>query len=276
MAIHSNDIQEYCSYFVKNMHFTDINPVKCGWHQRKPSGFWGPSVHTNYNLHYVLSGKGEYTVDGKTYKLEKHHMFLIKPEMVIKIQADEQDPWLYTWISFEGSAGEELLLSCGFTDGVFSMYCPEFYGIFDDIKQIPVGQEVSPIYLNSKLYHVIDRLTSLNEVQNYETPVVQYCVKATDYIQANYQSHITIESIAKKLGIDRRYFSRIFTKYIGVSPQRYLVDYRLEKAKMLMSTGVYSVSEVATSVGYDDIFAFSKIFKKKYGIPPSKCNVRID
>jgi AraC-like DNA-binding protein len=50
------------------------------------------------------------------------------------------------------------------------------------------------------------------------------------------------------------------------------VDYRLEKAKYLLTSGEYSVSEVASSVGYDDIFAFSKIFKKKYGIPPSKCN----
>jgi AraC-like DNA-binding protein len=117
---------------------------------------------------------------------------------------------------------------------------------------------------------------SINQIQSSENPVSQYCIKAADYIQANYQSHITIDGIAKNLGIDRRYFSRIFTKYIGVSPQKYLVDYRLEKAKMLMSTGAYSVSEVAASVGYDDIFAFSKIFKKKYGVPPSKCNVRLD
>lgn len=276
MAVHSNDMQGYCSFFVKNMHFTDMNPIKCGWHQRVPGGFWGPSVHTNYNLHYVLSGKGEYTVEGKTYKLEKHHMFLIKPDMIIKIQADEEDPWLYSWISFEGKVAEELFSSCGFSDGNYSMYCPEFFGIFDDIRSIPEGKEVTPVYLNSKLYTVIDRLMSINQIQSSENPVSQYCIKAADYIQANYQSHITIDGIAKNLGIDRRYFSRIFTKYIGVSPQKYLVDYRLEKAKMLMSTGAYSVSEVAASVGYDDIFAFSKIFKKKYGVPPSKCNVRLD
>ncbi|MBR5314053.1 MAG: AraC family transcriptional regulator [Clostridia bacterium] len=276
MAVHSNDMQGYCAFFVKNMHFTDINPIKCGWHQRIPGGFWGPSVHTNYNLHYVLSGKGEYTVEGKTYKLEKHHMFLIKPDTVIKIQADKDDPWLYSWISFEGAVAEELFSSCGFTDGNYSMYCPEFFGIFDDIRAIPEGKTVTPVYLNSKLYTVIDRLMSINQIQSSENPVSQYCIKAADYIQANYQSHITIDGIAKNLGIDRRYFSRIFTKYIGVSPQRYLVDYRLEKAKMLMSTGAYSVSEVAASVGYDDIFAFSKIFKKKYGVSPSKCNVRLD
>ena len=276
MAVHSNDMQQHCCCFVKNMHFTDLNPIKCGWHQRIPGGFWGPSVHSIYNLHYVLSGKGEYTVDGKTYKLEKHHMILIKPDMVIKIQADEKDPWRYAWIAFDGARAEELFADCGFTDGVYSMYCPEFFGLFDDINKFDVKTEVTPVFLNSRLYSIIDRLMAANQTNSYETPVSQYCIKAADYIQANYQSHISIEGIAKDLGIDRRYFSRIFTTYIGVSPRRSLVDYRLEKAKMLMLTGEYSVSEVASSVGYDDIFAFSKIFKKKYGIPPSKCNVRID
>lgn len=272
MAVCSNDIQNMCSFLVKNMHFNDLNPVKCGWHQRKPGGFWGPSVHTYYNFHYVLSGKGEYTVKGKTYKLEKNHLFLIKPEMIIKQQADADDPWIYSWITFEGSAAEELCSLCGFDDETFSIYCPELYGIFDEFRHIPVGKEVSAVSLNAKLYSIIERLLNQNQTQSYETPVSQYCIKAADYIQANYQTHITIDGIAKNLGIDRRYFSRIFTRYIGVSPQKYLVDYRLEKARYLLTSGEYSVSEVAASVGYDDIFAFSKIFKKKYGIPPSKCN----
>ena len=272
MAIKSNDIQKQYSFLVKNMHFKELNPVKCGWHQRKPGGFWGPSVHSYYNFHYVLSGKGEYTVKGKTYKLEKNHMFLVKPDIVIKQQADSEDPWVYSWISFEGDRVEELFSLCGLGDDVFTVYCPELYSVFDEFRHIPVDKELSAVFLNSKLYTVIDRLMAINSVQKYENPVSQYCIKAADYIQANYQSHITIDGIAKNLGIDRRYFSRIFTKYIGVSPQKYLVDYRLEKAKYLLMTGEYSVSEVAVSVGYDDIFAFSKIFKKKYGISPSKCN----
>ncbi len=271
MAVCSNDTETQYPFLVKNMHFTDINPVRCGWHQRKPGGFWGPSVHTYYNLHYVLSGKGEYTYNGKTVKIEKHGLFLIKPDTVIKQQADLNDPWLYSWIAFEGSAAEQLMQMCGFSDDLV-MYCPDLYSLFEYFKHLPVGSEVNAVYLNAKLYTVIDRLMSSNKHNNYENPVSQYCIKAADYIQANYSSHITIDGIARNLGIDRRYFSRIFAKYIGISPQKYLVDYRLEKAKTLLMTGAYSVGEVAASVGYDDIFAFSKIFKKKYGIPPSKCN----
>lgn len=270
MIVCSNDTQRQYSFMVKNLHLSDINPIKCGWHQRNSGGYWGPSVYSGYSFHYVLSGKGEYTVGGKTYHLEKNSLFLIKPDMVIKHQADKDDPWVYAWISFEGQAAESFLEGCGFSEDVYSVYCQELFGLFDEFRHLPVEREISAIYLNAKLYTIIDRLYSLNVTHTYDNPVSRYCSKAVDFIQANYQSHITIDGISKNLGIDRRYFSRIFTKYIGVSPQKYLVDYRLEKARYLLSTGAYSVSEVAASVGYEDIFAFSKIFKKKYGASPSK------
>ena len=272
MAIHSSDTENQHSFMVQNMHFSDLNPVRCGWHQRGQSGFWGPSMHDYYNLHYVLSGKGEFTCAGQTVKLEKHSMFPMRPGVVVKHEADEKDPWLYAWISFDGNAAEQLLESAGFTGNVNTVCCPELYSIFEDIRQYNDGKEYSSMNLCAKLYSIFDKLSSTGQTGNYETPVAQYCIKAADYIHANYSAHITIEGISKNLGIDRRYFSRIFTRNMGVSPQKYLVDYRLEKAKTLLESGSYSVSEVAISVGYDDIFAFSKIFKKKYGIPPSKCS----
>lgn len=270
MVIHSSDTENEYAFWVKNMHLTDINPVRCGWHKRQGGGFWGPSVPDCFNLHYVLSGKGSFTCKGTTVNLEKQHLFLTRPEIVIKQEADMEDPWLYSWISFEGESAASFLEACGFTQDCHTMYCPELYGVFDDIRRLNLHDEVPATYLCAQIFTIFDRLLRKNSTDNHDNPASQYCVKAVDYIRANYSSRITIEGISKNLGIDRRYFSRIFTRHAGVSPQRYLVDYRLERAKSLLSTGAYTVGEVATSVGYDDIFAFSKIFKKKYGVSPSK------
>lgn len=271
--IHTNDTQRQYLFTVKNLHLNDVNPVKCGWHKRDPEGSWGPYIHTHYSFHYVLSGKGEYTVGGKTYLLEKNSLFLIRPNEVVKYKADKDDPWIYSWISFSGQAVDSLLEECGLTGDVYTIHCQDLYGTFDEFRHI-VNKDVSAAYLNSRIYGVIDRLQAINTKQSDEKPVSRYCSRAVDFIQANYQSHITIDGISKDLGIDRRYFSRIFTQYIGVSPQKYLVDYRLERARSLLAVGAYSVYEVAISVGYDDVFAFSKIFKKKYGVSPSKYVMR--
>ena len=266
MAAHSNETKRYFSYIVRNINLKDLTPYKCGWHIRKKGECFGPTTQENYSIFCVLSGKGEYSVGDKTYNLEKNSMFLIKPNTLVKLKADKNDPWTYSWITFGGNMAEELFSSVGFKDGVFSITHPDFFEVFEDIKHLPENMQVTQAYLSSKLYYIIDKLSKSANT----TSVSQYCEKAIDFIQANYQTHITIDGISKSLGIDRRYFSRIFTNYMGMSPQNYLVNYRLERAKILISSGLYSVSEASSSVGYDDIFAFSKIFKKKYGVPPSK------
>ena len=63
------------------------------------------------------------------------------------------------------------------------------------------------------------------------------------------------------LGIDRRYFSRLFTREAGVSPQAYLIAVRLQKAAGLLASRLCSVAEAAESVGYADAFAFSRMYK---------------
>ena len=61
-------------------------------------------------------------------------------------------------------------------------------------------------------------------------------------MQANYDRPITVEGMAGMLGIDRRYFSRLFTREAGVSPQAYLIAVRLQKAAGLLASRLCSVA----------------------------------
>ena len=94
-------------------------------------------------------------------------------------------------------------------------------------------------------------------------------MKAKAYIDANYVNPITVETLADSLEINRSYFSTTFKREIGKSPQQYLVDVRLSKAAELMTEQGYSASAAALSSGYTDIFNFSKMFKRKYGLSPT-------
>ena len=60
----------------------------------------------------------------------------------------------------------------------------------------------------------------------------------------------------------------MFRRQMGVSPHQYLMDVRLENAAALMAEHGYSVSEAALSAGYGNVYNFSKMFKKKYGVSP--------
>ena len=88
-------------------------------------------------------------------------------------------------------------------------------------------------------------------------------------INANYMDHITVESVANALRLDRRYLSRIFKERIGMSLKDYITKVRMERAMEHLSSGK-SVALTAELVGYVDVFNFSKMFKKHTGVSPRK------
>ena len=98
---------------------------------------------------------------------------------------------------------------------------------------------------------------------------MDYISATVDFMKANYAFPIKIEEIADTIGIDRRYLCRMFTAELGVSPKEYLTELRMERAKALLVCGGITVMEVARSVGYEDAFNFSRMFKSRYGLSPA-------
>ena len=90
------------------------------------------------------------------------------------------------------------------------------------------------------------------------------------YINENYMNEISLDKISKNMYLSPVYISKIFKEEVGESPINYLIKVRLSKAMELLKAGNMSVKSVAKSVGYDDVYHFSKLFKKYYNVPPSK------
>ena len=97
-----------------------------------------------------------------------------------------------------------------------------------------------------------------------------YIEKALHCINAEYMTDISVAQLAERLNLDRCYFSTLFSKQVGVSPSQYLMNLRLDRARELMLRHDQSPSVAAASVGYTDIYNFSKMFKKKYGTSPRR------
>ena len=105
----------------------------------------------------------------------------------------------------------------------------------------------------------------LKKNEEKESDYIQY---ALDCIHSEYVEPITVETIASRLRLNRSYFSTLFKSKMGISPKRYLFEYRMRTAATLLREEKKSVSVTANSVGYNDIFNFSKMFKQYYGVSP--------
>jgi AraC-like DNA-binding protein len=66
------------------------------------------------------------------------------------------------------------------------------------------------------------------------------------------------------------HFSRVFTNVFGESPNTFVARLRIEKAKKMLITENFSISEICAKVGYSSVGSFSSLFSEKVGIPPSQ------
>ena len=101
-----------------------------------------------------------------------------------------------------------------------------------------------------------------------------YVGQAVNYIESNYSQPMRVQDIAAGLGLNRSYFCRLFRQQTGLSPQEYIVSCRLAKAAQFMTEHGMSQEEAARQAGYPDVFSFSRMFRRKYGMPPGRYAAR--
>ena len=95
-----------------------------------------------------------------------------------------------------------------------------------------------------------------------------YVQRAINFIDMNYAT-IRVSDVVEFIGFTRSYFTTIFRKHAGVSPQEYLLQCRFKNGCRLLTETDYPVQRIAEQVGYEDPLAFSKAFKKIYKMSPT-------
>ncbi len=91
-----------------------------------------------------------------------------------------------------------------------------------------------------------------------------------EYISNNYNQEIKNDDLAKLTGLSTVYFRKLFTEVYGTSPISYVKNIRIKKAKEMLRSDYGSITDIAYSLGYLNIYDFSRDFKKHTGVPPSK------
>lgn len=91
-----------------------------------------------------------------------------------------------------------------------------------------------------------------------------------EYVENNYIYDISMQEAAEEMGYSDAYFSKLFKQYFNQNFTAYLTEYRIKKAKELLSNTNYSIKDISRMVGYTDSNYFAKIFKRLVGEIPSK------
>ncbi len=259
--------QFHTDIVIGNQNFYNLNPLLCGQESCDNGYSFGPASRDYYLIHFIISGKGSFKTDRGQFSLSKGDLFIIRPNEMTVYAADVKDPWTYIWIGFECSLPESISRQAAFIQKDV-IHIPSCEHIFKDMFDCVRINYTKELYLCSKLYELFSVLIEADFNSELHNVQENYVLKAKNYIETSYVTDIRVESIAKSLGIDRRYFCTLFKKHTGLSPQQYIINLRMNKAAALMTEHNYTPTQAALSVGYHDIFNFSRMFKKSFGVSP--------
>lgn len=246
----------------------------CGVQKCGSGHAWGPAVRDHYLIHYIVSGHGRFAAGGKQYDLKAGDGFLVVPSQIASYRADEDDPWEYCWVGFNGSDAKRLMEQTGLLarEPVFrynrdGRLKSGLLNICDAYGSGPCEETRMEAKL---LAFLADLMELFGKPAEPHANGYEYVQKAIKFIDYNYSREIDVNSLAASAGISRSHLYRLFMRHIAMPPNEYLTRYRVSKAAALLESGQLTVGEAAYSTGFSDQLYFSRVFKKYMGLPPSR------
>lgn len=260
-------------WWLNYSQYEDLRLYEIGIQRCAPSYSFGPIIRDRYILHYVFEGEGVLRIDDKELKVKSNSFFLLPPDVLVQYQADEKNPWQYAWIHFHGFKSTEIVKSIGMTRKE-PVYVPiEANSQLKDAVINLIMYKENEYACIGYMYILFDKMNRwtrhVEKKAGTNLRTMNYMREAIQYINTKYCESIMVQQIADHCGVDRAYLSKIFKYATGNTLQEYLIQFRIKRAKQLLKDTDLSVKYVSYSVGYNDPFTFSKVFKKQEGVSPS-------
>ncbi|MEK3734375.1 AraC family transcriptional regulator [Paenibacillus sp. FSL M8-0334] len=271
--------QEYAEFIYYTPGYLDkeaqLWPVRAGRSVAKPNYKVGPKRIECYSIHVVLEGKLCLEYEGNKTVLQRGDLFCLFPGRTYDYYVLPSDPLLQmSWLAIDGSRVKPLL---------------ELAGVKPDR---PYGEKLVTPRVRSAMDRIVGALSRVErwnpsvslELQGLLCELLAGIIPDTAPVHADEPSSwirecmafmdlhategISVQQVASFAGVHRSYFSNVFTSQVGVPPQKYLQSIRMEKAKRLLIETDASVTEIALSLGYPNLYTFTRAFKIYYQVPP--------
>lgn len=244
-----------------------------------PSGYFfnveKGRILNEYQLLYITNGHGVFSFgnDKHSALISEGKMFFLMPGVWHTYQPLENSGWNEYWIGFKGDIIEKIV-----AEGFFLNRHPVFnIGLNERIvdlyhKAIEIANEERAGYqqaLSGIVMHILGLMYYRDKTRNFDDEeLIGKINKAKVIMRESIYKNILAEELAKSLNISYSGFRRAFKEFTGTSPTKYMMELKLNEAKLLLSTTSQSVKNISYSLNFENPEYFSVFFKKRTGITP--------
>ncbi|MBQ6876391.1 MAG: helix-turn-helix transcriptional regulator [Lachnospiraceae bacterium] len=251
-----------------NFQVTEIcriikRPTTADWHT---DGMYYPN---EFVMVLVLDGETEYIVNHRKYIARKDDLVIFPPQIMRSGRTNPKNPWSFISIIFRMELDEDARAFFNKSILIWNDMKDSAGKLFQDASKAWTGK--NPLYrikcnllVTEILYKII-----LSEMPYHNVPHIKKLEKTRNFIQENFRNELSIEELANSIDMSVSYFRRLFHEAYGYSPMQYIMDLRIENARDLLLSGEVNVTEAARLSGFEDIYYFSALFKRKTGFTPT-------
>lgn len=254
-----------------------------------------------FSLKYLWRGEEIYETSKGVFSVKPDRFLLLnegtnyssrvlKNEMVETFSLHFNSEYWKTALSTRLNSDDELLNNPFSNNGDEFYFSEELYEI--DYSCLALCREISnslklnnPNLANELIALLMDNVifsqkeihSKISLVQSKKTTtkieIYKRLTLAKDYMLSCYGEEITLEQLGFLTAMSPFHFLRHFKRYFHQTPHQFLTEIRLQEALKLLKQTEKNVSEVCLAVGFADLSSFSKLFKRRFGFPPSKKSI---
>ena len=270
--------EESWGMYVNSIGYSKVGPAANYPTEKHPESHhltWNRGrILEDYYLVFISRGKGIFAsaLTPQISVLEGSCFFLF-PGIQHRYKPDVHSGWEEYWVGFNGLYAKQLMSNEFFSSkdplvkvGPNKEILDLFRSILDTVKTSLPGypQQIAGLSLQ-----LLGHVNTISHALGYSAdPVGKLISKAKFIIHESFENTLDMEGLARQLPMGYSAFRKSFKLLTGESPNQYHLNLRLNRAKDLLNSTILNISEIATQTGFDSVFYFSRLFKKKHGVSP--------
>jgi AraC-like DNA-binding protein len=227
--------------------------------------------HPDHILIYCTAGAGSVMLAGEKTAINSGDILYLPQGSSHQYEADPLTPWTLYWLHFDGS------LACKFGQHINHAQRPFNIGlqprvirVFDGVAELRHSSHNLNEFIQGG--HQVQALLSYIALlvqqrqpyaqNNFDTENIRAMM------QENIHGKLNLDTLAAQAKLSKYHFVKKFKKLTGESPINYFINMKMQRACYLLDSTPRSIKHIASELGYQDAYYFSRLFKKNIGIAP--------
>ncbi len=259
-----------------------LYPLGMGYYRQAQGHQMEREYHDDNLLIYCLDGEGDIHLKGQKHRVRPGTILLIPKGITHSYQARPKNPWTIYWIHFNGHHASDFInhaahngtrpnqhQGCLLPVGIHSRLASDFEALLE-ARDSTYNLNAYLLAAN-QLRQIMTHIALLQPIARQKQSRGELDLeKIHSLMQARIHEQLNLDTLADAINLSKYHLVKKYREVTGTTPINHFIQLKIERACHLLDTTNNSISDIAFTVGYDDAYYFSRIFKKTMGVSPSQ------